>query len=440
MEKVKQFGQEMGEDVSQQLVYINNAISFNLKERNKLLKEYNQEWLSILDAWREKGSQENERIVDEWDEEQETAFKNAVQALNMQYDTLDLMAITNNKNRYRRKQEQIGNEIQYWEDYKKLLIENMMWTDEREREWQARQDALQTKKDEATPNTFLGFIGMWVNEGWSQRFEQNLSRVFNTAFEYMEHWMDYRIEMADVAIESAEREREAAKEVLDYEREARANGYANNVELAQREYDEKLAIERQAIKEKQKLQKIQESIDTATQASSLITATANLWSSMSGIPVVGAILAAAATATMFGSFIAAKVQAHKVAGVKYGDGMSEYLDYGGSHASGNDIDFGVTKDGTRRRVERGEVIGVINKRNVRKYGASEVQNIINSLNKGTFEQKYGNAFTDLSISNPTDISGISSDVKAIKEQGESRVYFDGGKTIKVYKNLTRVIR
>lgn len=210
----------------------------------------------------------------------------------------------------------------------------------------------------------------------------------NIVMDYMDEWMGKRIEMAQVAIDAAQKEREAAKETYDYEQEARVNGYANNVELARREYEEKLAIERKAIEEKKRLEKIQENINTVTQLSSLVTAVAEIWASVAGAGPFAPIIAAVLTATMFGSFAAAKIQAAQLASTKYGDGMSEYLDYGGSHASGNDIDFGRDKYGRQRRVERGEMIGVINKRNVDKYGVGKITDIIGSLNDGTFERKY----------------------------------------------------
>ena len=220
-------------------------------------------------------------------------------------------------------------------------------------------------------------------------FADAVNNALQTSIDYMEEWMDKRIEMAEIAVEQAEKEANAAKTALDYEQQARANGYANNVELARKEYEEKLALQQQAVAEQKRLQKIQDSINTAQQISSLVTATANLWSAYSGIPMVGPALAIAATALMWGSFLAAKVQAANVAGtVTHGEGMAEYLNYGGSHASGNDIDFGHTRDGRRRRVERGEVVGVIKKDSVEKYGANTVLNVIKSLNGGTFEKNY----------------------------------------------------
>ena len=222
----------------------------------------------------------------------------------------------------------------------------------------------------------------------SKAFIGELINSLNTAMQYMDEFMDKRIEMAEIAVEAAQKESEAAKTNLDYEMEARANGYANNVDLARREYEEKLAIEQKAIEEKQRLQKIQEGIDTATQISSLVTATAQIWAAYTKIPA-GKVLAIAATALMWSSFAAAKIQAAQLANAKtYGEGGMEYIDYGGSHASGRDVDFGRTKEGRPRRIEKGEVVSVINKKNVEKYGVSNIENIVNSLNNGTFEKQY----------------------------------------------------
>ena len=224
----------------------------------------------------------------------------------------------------------------------------------------------------------------------SKAFIGELIDGLNTAMQYMDEFMDKRIEMAEIAVEAAQKESEAAKTNLDYEMEARANGYANNVDLARREYEEKLAIEQKAVAEKRRLEKVKEGIDTISQISSLITSSALIWQSAMafGIPV-GPILAAATTALMWGSFAAAKIQAAQLANAKtYGEGGMEYIDYGGSHASGKDVDFGRTKDGRPRRVEKGEVVSVINKKNVEKYGVSNIENIVNSLNNGTFEKQY----------------------------------------------------
>lgn len=290
----------------------------------------------------------------------------------------------------------------------------------------------------------------------AQAFVSTFEQAMSTAFGFMDEWMDKRMEMAEVAIEAAKKETEAAKSALDYEQEARANGYANNVELARSEYEEKLKYERLAIAEKQRLQRIQESIDTAQQISSLVTATAELWEAHASIPFAGRALAIAATAAMWSSFLASKVAASQLATTKYGDGMSEYLNYGGSHASGNDIDFGVDKNGKRRRVERGEMIGVINKKNVDKYGVGRITDIITSLNNGTFESKYSSladvvlpemnadlyhlAFAGFNKDGKTDLGVVESSLQTLIEQGETRVVNTPYGRIEYKGNNKRIIR
>lgn len=302
-------------------------------------------------------------------------------------------------------------------------------------------------------------------------FVNQLIDSLSTAMEYMDEFMDKRIEMAEIAVEAAQKESEAAKSALESEMEARANGYANNVDLARREYEEKLALEERAVEEKKRLQKIQEGIDTLTQISSLVTATAQLWASYSSLPGIGQALAIAAIAAMWGSFAAAKIQAAQLANAKtYGEGGTEYINYGGSHASGNDVDFGRTKDGRARRVEKGEVVSVINKKNVEKYGVSRIENIINALNNGTFEKQYISsksasilssksslvesternniadmyslAFSMLGL--PTeggaDLSTIEKGIKTLVSQNEVRVVPTPYGRIEYRGNNTRIIR
>lgn len=302
-------------------------------------------------------------------------------------------------------------------------------------------------------------------------FVNQLIDSLDTAMEYMDEFMDKRIEMAEIAVEAAQKESEAAKSALESEMEARANGYANNVDLARREYEEKLALEEKAVEEKKRLQKVQEGIDTLTQISSLVTATAQLWASYSALPGIGQALAIAAIAAMWASFSAAKIQAAQLANAKtYGEGGTEYINYGGSHASGNDVDFGRTKDGRARRIEKGEVVSVINKKNVEKYGVSRIENIINALNNGTFEKQYISsksasilssksslvesternniadmyslAFSMLGL--PTeggaDLSTIEKGIKTLVSQNEVRVVPTPYGRIEYRGNNTRIIR
>lgn len=284
-------------------------------------------------------------------------------------------------------------------------------------------------------------LGIGINSEQQDAFNTAINATVDGINTAIDAWM----KEADAAINAANARVDAAQSALDAEIEARNNGYANNVVQAQKELDLEKQQQQKVIEEKQKAQKAQLAIDTMTQASSLITASANIWSSLSGIPIVGVGLAVAALATMWASFLASKAKAAQVTKETYGDGTVELLQ-GGSHASGNDIDLGMTKDGKNRRAEGGEYFAIINKRNSRRFG-SIIPDVINSFNDGTFADKYQRANSDMAGvalamvgSNGTDVSALERGVDAIRKQGERSRFVDGdGNTIEVYKNVTRKI-
>jgi hypothetical protein len=250
-----------------------------------------------------------------------------------------------------------------------------------------------------------------------------------------------RVEAANAAVQQAEKETDAARDALQAELEARANGYANNVTQAQKELKLAQENQRKAEQEQQKALQAQQAIQSVQQMSNLVTATALIWSQL-GFP-----LAIPAIAVMWASFAAAKIKAAQLtssssATEQYGEGTVELLS-GGSHQSGNDVDLGTKPDGTRRRAEGGEFFAVINKRNSRKF-RSVIPDVIHSLNDGSFAHKYLAAYdkdaaTLINLgSDFPDIEDLKKDVKDIKNQNKRRRYVDGrGNTVEVYKNLTR---
>lgn len=253
-----------------------------------------------------------------------------------------------------------------------------------------------------------------------------------------------RVDLANTMVEQSRRELDATKSTLDQEIEARNNGYANNVALAQQEYLEKQRINEQALAEQQAAVEAQERLNTVQQVVSLITASANIFSSLSSIPFgVGIPIAIGLIATMFGAFAAAKVQASQLAAQTYGEGGTELLS-GGSHQSGRDIPLGTMPDGRERRAEGGEYLAVINKRSSRRYG-SVIPAVIDALNAGVFEQKYGNAFRGdagivVNVDGSTDaIERFHEDMKkAMGRKTETRLA-DGTRVI-TYGHTRKIIR
>lgn len=275
-------------------------------------------------------------------------------------------------------------------------------------------------------------------------FEQAVDTVVSNLQEIAQAEVD----LAQAAVDAAQERVDAAQSAYEAELEARNNGYANSVASARRE----LMQEKKNQKEKQKLleeaQRRQQAIDTLTQTSSLITASANIWSSMSKLGIIGPALAIAAIAAMWTSFAAAKIKARQVtaSSEEYGDGGLEFLE-GGSHASGHDIDLGVNNRRKKRmRAEGGEALAIINKRSTRRY-RRVLPDVIESLNKGIFEEKYSKAFEqgetmNVAVSNANvDLSKIERDVSDIRKQNEVKyATAPDGSMIVMRKNVKRIIK
>lgn len=303
------------------------------------------------------------------------------------------------------------------------------------------------KVSKTTPfNNLYEVLGIGLNSEQQQAMSTVISETMNNISEMINMW----VQEADAAIQAADKKVSAAQAALDAEIQARNEGYANNVIQAQKN----LALEKQnqqkAIEEKKKAQKVQLALDTATQVSSLVTASANIWAGFTAIQPapLGLALAIAGLATLWGSFAGAKAMAIAQAtkSEQYADGTVELLQ-GGSHASGHDIDLGTKTDGTRRRAEGGEYFAVINKRNSRRFG-SIIPDVINAFNDGTFAEKYQRANSDMAgvalamVTGPngTDVSALERGVDAIVKQGERTRFVDGdGNTVEVYKNVTTKI-
>lgn len=277
-----------------------------------------------------------------------------------------------------------------------------------------------------------------------------LKDAVNIVVEQLQSIMDAEVELAEQAVEAAEARVEAAQKAYDAEVEARNNGYANNVATAKKELEQEKKNQQEKQKMLQAAQKRQEAMNTVTQASSLVTASANLWSSFSSIPIVGPALALAAIATMWTSFAVAKIKAKQITASQsdeYGEGGLEFLE-GGSHASGDDIDLGVKNKKKRRmRAEGGEALAIISKKRTRKY-KKILPDVINSLNKGTFEDKYLNAFASsdglnisLNSNGSVDLSKIEDDVRSIRKQSETKYYtLPNGTVVIQHKNVKRIIK
>lgn len=298
---------------------------------------------------------------------------------------------------------------------------------------------IEQSKGEERGTDIYGLFGL--------NLDDDQKEAINTSMQYaldaLNTFTAARVAAADAAVEQADKEVDSAQSALDAELEARANGYANNVVMAQKELDMAKRNQEKALKEQQKAQKQQAAIQTLQQIGDMVTATAMIWSQL-GFP-----FAIPAIAVMWASFAAAKIKAaqmSKAAGgsESYGDGTVELL-AGGSHQSGDDVDLGTKPDGRRRRAEGGEFFAVFNKRNSRRYRRL-IPDVVRALNNGSFEKKYMNAYSgangmtiNVAGDNP-DLRELQNDVREIKEMNRRRYIPTADGTIELYKNLRRKIK
>lgn len=299
-----------------------------------------------------------------------------------------------------------------------------------------KEVALDAFKSGDLSSGLLSLLGF--DDAGISAFEQAKQQILSG----LQEILDAEVQLAEKQLELQQEKVDAAQSAYDAEVAARANGYANSVQSAKRE----LQLQQNTLRKKQaqleKYRRAQQAIEAAQQAASLVTATANIWSSMSSLGVVGPILAAVATAGMFAAFIAAKVKASQLTET-YGSGGLEFLE-GGSHASGNDIDLHTTNSrGRHMRAEGGEAMAIINKRRTRKY-RSVLPDIVNSLNAGTFEERYIRAHDMAAatlINTPSaNLSTLEKGVDTLVKQNSMRAIQLSDRIIITEGNTTRTIK
>lgn len=296
-----------------------------------------------------------------------------------------------------------------------------------------------------------GFKGaLFESFGWNEDQIDAMSQATDFIVNQFSEILAAEVALAEKEKELADERVARAQSAYEAEVEARNKGYANNVATAKKELEQEKKNQLQKQKMLEAAQKRQQAVDTIAQTSSLITASALLWKSFAGTGPAAPFLAAAAIAAMWTSFAVAKIKARQVTSAgseEYGEGGLEFLE-GGSHASGNDIDLGVNNKRRRRmRAEGGEALAIINKRRTRQY-RKVLPDVIESFNKGTFEDKYLNAFAGADKANisivsnsSTDLSKLERDVSSIRKQNETKYFtMPDGTVIMQYKNVKRIIK
>ncbi len=418
--------------------YITQMTALLYQQRDNKLADLAEKEAQEAAAREKKDYDERIRIADEMIKKREAVIRAGEDEINKTYDfdmsAADLEENENKKTELRLKAEKkrLQALLSLYEKDGKILTD---------KEVQTIKNSIAAVNQELEKNSSRKDIYDLMGFNLSDEKKEAINTSLNFALDGLNQFVEAYAAAADRKRQLADAEVERTQNVLQAELEARNQGYANEVETARKEMEMARKNQQKAIEQQRRAQKVQIALDTAQQASSLVTATANIWAQLKFPWAIPAI------AIMWASFAASKIKAMQMAGTsteKYGEGTVELLE-GGSHQSGHDIDLGTKADGTKRRAEGGEFFAVINKRNSRKY-RREIPAVIGALNDGTFAEKYLNAYAGGNIGvveyQGANLTKLEAGVDRINTNLEKpTTYFDAkGNQVVVYKNVKRVIK
>ena len=265
---------------------------------------------------------------------------------------------------------------------------------------------------------FKGLIDKDQLDDIAKTLDETFSKIGESISSYADSW----VESTDRIVEQLNRQVDETQSALDQEIELMAAGYANNVTLKRKELEELKKQRTQALKDQETAQRAQVALDTVTQISSMITASAQLFKALSAIPVVGIPLAITLIGTMFSAFMAAKAMAMKTAGVaKYEKGG--WIG-GRRHSEG----------GTPIEAEKGEYM--INRKSAIKY--KSLIEAVNDDNKIELNRIYLNGIKGQIIRASVSLDD-SKDLKAIRKVLETKgknIEYNNGYRIERHGNIT----
>lgn len=223
----------------------------------------------------------------------------------------------------------------------------------------------------------LSELSLWDKLGIDDEGKKALKQAADTVKNVLDDIFDARLEDARRIRELYDTQVAEVQRALDTETRLMEQGFANNVDARRKELDELKKVREQALREEEKALKAKRTMDTISQLSSLVTASAEIFKSLSSLGPVGVAIAVGTIGTMFGAFAAAKTKAAQATKLeKGGTGTTTGMITGRRHSQGGERFLDHVE------VERGEMFGVLNRRASQKYGRQFVE-IVNNFNKDT---------------------------------------------------------
>ena len=243
--------------------------------------------------------------------------------------------------------------------------------------------------------SFYKLLGLDPDDPEGGKIIEGIETAVATAVDILKQAAQAKIDAAEQDIEASDARLDVINEeidektaLLDKERERADGDFANKeagvlkeIALLKNQQALEKAERDKAVAAKIKAQKQQAAIDTVTQASSLITAAAQVFQSVAGIPFIGVALGATLVAGMIGSFIAAKSKVFQnISSQKAEKGMT-------GEVTGNRHTDGGERFGDHIEVEAGERFGILSRAATKQHGGKYAA-LTDALNKGDASNIY----------------------------------------------------
>jgi hypothetical protein len=285
-----------------------------------------------------------------------------------------------------------------------------------------------TTKGTKPASTIWELIGIDPESEEGKKQVEAINKAVDTTKKALDDIFSKRIEDTQRQRELLDTQISEAESALNTEVELYKAGYASNVDAKKKEIETLKKQREEALKNEEKAIRAQRALDTVTQVSSLITASADIFKSFAKIPVVGVPLAIGMIATMFGAFAAAKIKASSSAGFAKGGWTGEGgdKDHTGERVAG--VVHGeeyVVKRGPAHRFR--EVLEAINK--------DDRRLVINRFEKLKPDLSGGTTINQVTVENEGPNKRLDQLIQLNKKRSKEEVFELGNQTI-IHKGLT----
>ncbi|MGG5503234.1 hypothetical protein ACPDHQ_07360 [Myroides odoratimimus] len=284
----------------------------------------------------------------------------------------------------------------------------------------------------------------------ADEFAKSISTAINTIWSSMSTIFEAQVKEHEDRVRRIDEAINEQQKKVDEEKELQEQGLVNNYDIRQKELEqlqeqkakEEEELER-AMAKKEAMAKVEMALQTVNQATSLVTASANILEWTSGIPFVGQALGIALIAAMWTTFAAAKAKSFEMtSGSKYRTGLRKgAVELNGpSHENGG---FQVVNSRTGRAVaefEGGEDVYVFNREQKRNYGHIMKALIDDAQGKGRLDDVLHSMYgiQDMSQGSKDRIRVINSVNVLTKESKENRAKESKDESASVLREMIRL--